>query len=487
MKTFLIFPNQLFEQIPDELRNAGAILFEDPLFFRQYRFHKKKLVLHRATMKFYHDYLIDNEIKAEYFETATTPKLSQLFTQLATDEVKQITTYEFNDYLLERRVRRYCDLHGMQLKTIPSPLFLSDENEIKNFLGDKKHYLMAGFYQKQRKRLDILVNNNEPVGGKWSFDEDNRKKLPAGLTPPKPASFPSNKYVTEAANYVNNNFPDNPGDTSDFSYPVTFHDARTAFSNFLEQRAQNFGIYEDAIHSNETWLYHSVLTPVLNIGLLTPQYVVNEILERAPELKIPLNSLEGFIRQIIGWREFIRGIYLIKGTKQRNSNFFGHTAPIPESFYTGTTGITPVDDSIKKLLTHGYTHHIERLMVLGNFMLLSGFHPEAVYKWFMELFIDSYDWVMVPNIYGMSQYADGGLITTKPYISGSNYILKMSNYPKGNWCPLWDSLYWNFIHKHLEILKLNPRMGMVTNLLQKMDKQKLALHIKTAESWLSNF
>lgn len=433
-------------------------------------------------MKSYQEYLNTNEIRAEYFDTVTIPKLSLLFTSLAKGGVKHVTTYEFNDYLLERRVRRYCELHGMNLKTIPSPLFLSDENEIKNLLGDKKHYLMAGFYQKQRKRLDILMNGNEPVGGKWSFDEDNRKKLPNGVIPPKPASFPTNKYVTEAANYVNQNFPDNPGDTSEFLYPVTFHDAQSSFANFLGTKAQNFGIYEDAIHSSEIWLYHSILSPLLNIGLITPEFVVNEILMRAPELKIPLNSLEGFIRQIIGWREFIRGIYLIKGTQQRKSNFFDHTAQIPESFYTGTTGITPVDDSIKKLLQHGYTHHIERLMILGNFMLLSGFHPDAVYKWFMELFIDSYDWVMVPNIYGMSQYADGGLITSKPYISGSNYILKMSNYTKGNWCAFWDSLYWSFIHTHFDILKQNPRMSMVTNLLQKMDKEKLALHIKTAES-----
>lgn len=481
MKAFIIFPNMLFEKLPGELRNSRVILFEDPLFFRQYRFHKKKLMLHRASMKFYEEYLRNAGISVEYRSTVEFPKLSLLFESLDVAGVREVTTYELNDYLLERRLRRSCEQYGMVLHTIPSPLFLSSEGEIKELLGEKKHYLMAGFYQKQRKHLHILMSGNEPVGGKWSFDEDNRKKLPKGLMPPLPLRLKSNRFVEEAETYVNTHFPGNPGITSEFNYPVTFDDAWEVYNDFLLKRSREFGIYEDAIHSSETWLYHSVLTPALNIGLLTPGFVVNEILERAPELKIPLNSLEGFIRQIIGWREFMRGIYTIKGVEQRNSNFFGHTRHIPDSFYTGTTGIAPVDDSIKKLLNHAYTHHIERLMILGNFMLLSGFDPDSICQWFMEMYIDSYDWVMVPNVYGMSQYADGGLITTKPYISGSNYILKMSNYTKGNWCPVWDGLYWSFIHRHLDTLKQNQRMSMVVNLMQKMDREKLRGHLEVAD------
>lgn len=486
MKVFIIFPTMLFERLPRELREMKVILFEDPLFFRQYRFHKKKLMLHRASMKFYESYLREQGVLVEYRETVSTEKLSGLFESLNKAGIREVTTYEINDYLLERRLRRYREQYGMALRTIPSPLFLSPEAEIRELLGDKKHYLMAGFYQKQRKRLDILMQGNEPTGGKWSFDEDNRKKLPTGLVPPPPLRLRGNRFVEEAETYVNINFPGNPGIASGFNYPVTFDDARAVYNDFLLRRSREFGIYEDAIHSSETWLYHSVLTPALNIGLITPAFAVNEILERAPELKIPLNSLEGFIRQIIGWREFMRGIYIIKGTQERTTNFFGYTRPIPDSFYTGTTGIAPVDDSIKKLLNHAYTHHIERLMILGNFMLLSGFDPDGVYQWFMEMYIDSYDWVMVPNVYGMSQCADGGLITTKPYISGSNYILKMSNYTKGNWCPVWDGLYWSFIHRHLDTLKRNQRMSMVVNLLQKMDPAKLRGHLEVASNFLDS-
>ncbi|GJQ31909.1 MAG: cryptochrome/photolyase family protein [Ignavibacteriaceae bacterium] len=486
MKAFIIFSNMLFEKLPGELRGSRVIIFEDPLFFRQYRFHKKKLMLHRASMKFYKEYLRGLGISVEYRSTVEFPKLALLFESLNASGVREVTTYELNDYLLERRLRRYCEQYGMALHTIPYSQFLSSEPEIRELLGEKKHYLMAGFYQKQRKRLDILMSGNEPVGGKWSFDEDNRKKLPNGLVPPPPLKLKSNRFVEEAATYVNIHFSANPGTTSSFNFPVTFDDAREVYDDFLLRRSREFGIYEDAIHSSETWLYHSVLTPALNVGLLTPEFVVNEILERAPELKIPLNSLEGFIRQIIGWREFMRGIYIIKGVEQRKSNFFGHTRPIPDSFYTGTTGITPVDDSINKLLNHAYTHHIERLMILGNFMLLGGFEPDGIYQWFMEMYIDSYDWVMVPNVYGMSQYADGGLITTKPYISGSNYILKMSNYSKGNWCPVWDGLYWSFIHRHFNTLKQNQRMSMVVNLLQRMDREKLKGHLEVAGRFLDS-
>ena len=486
MKTFIIFPNMLFEKLPRELREQKVIIFEDPLFFRQFRFHKKKLMLHRASMKFYEEYLRGLGVPVEYRSTVEYSKLSLLFESLNSSDVREVTTYELNDYLLERRLRKYCGQYGMVLKTIPSPLFLSSEAEIRKLLGDKKHYLMAGFYQKQRKRLDILMSGTEPVGGKWSFDEDNRKKLPDGLVPPPPLELRSNRFVEEAEAYVNTNFGGNPGVTSGINYPVTFDDAREVYNDFLLRPSREFGIYEDAIHSSETWLYHSVLTPAMNIGLLTPEYVVNEMLERAPELKIPLNSLEGFIRQIIGWREFMRGIYIIKGVEQRKSNFFGHSRHIPDSFYTGTTGIAPVDDSIKKLLNHAYTHHIERLMILGNFMLLSGFEPDGIYQWFMEMYIDSYDWVMVPNVYGMSQYADGGLITTKPYISGSNYILKMSNYTKGNWCQVWDGLYWSFIHRHFDTLKQNQRMSMVVNLLQKMDREKLRGYLEVAGRFLDS-
>jgi deoxyribodipyrimidine photolyase-related protein len=211
---------------------------------------------------------------------------------------------------------------------------------------------------------------------------------------------------------------------------------------------------------------------MLNIGLLTPLQVIETSLQYAEQNNIPFNSVEGFVRQIIGWREFIRGIYVVKGSEERTRNYWQFNKKIPASFYNGTTGIEPIDVVIKKVLKTGYCHHIERLMILGNFMLLNEYHPDEVYQWFMELFIDSYDWVMVPNVYGMSQFADGGLMASKPYISGSSYVLKMSHYKKGDWCDTWDALFWEFMNKQRAFFSSNPRLGMLLKTYDKMSEEK---------------
>jgi deoxyribodipyrimidine photolyase-related protein len=226
------------------------------------------------------------------------------------------------------------------------------------------------------------------------------------------------------------------------------------------------------------------LSPLINIGLLTPQQVLDETLRYAEKASIPINSVEGFVRQIIGWREFIYQVYARAGSKQRTRNYWGFKRTIPASFYDGTTGIVPLDDAIQKLQQTGYNHHIERLMIIGNFMLLCEFDPNQVYQWFMEMYVDAYDWVMVPNVYGMTQFADGGLMTTKPYISGSNYILKMSNYPKGEWQAIWDGLFWRFMHVHRSFFLQNPRLGMLVKTFDKMPETKKTIHLSNAESYL---
>ena len=224
---------------------------------------------------------------------------------------------------------------------------------------------------------------------------------------------------------------------------------------------------------------------MINIGLLEPLDVVLRAVHFAEKNNIPINSTEGFVRQIIGWREFIRGMYQCKGSYSRTKNFWSFKRKIPKCFYDGTTGIDPIDNTIKTILKTGYCHHIERLMVLGNFMLLCEIEPDDVYKWFMELFIDAYDWVMVPNVYGMSLFADGGLFSTKPYISSSNYIRKMSNYKCGEWCEIWDGLFWRFIIKNESVFKMNPRTNMMVNLFKKMEETKKIKHLKIAEDFLS--
>ena len=212
---------------------------------------------------------------------------------------------------------------------------------------------------------------------------------------------------------------------------------------------------------------------------------LDAVLTHARETNIPLNSLEGFVRQLIGWREFMRETYSDLGVTMRTSNHWSHHRRIPQSFYTGETGIEPIDDVIQRVLKTGYCHHIERLMTLGGFMFLCEFHPDEIYRWFMEMFVDSYDWVMTPNVYAMSQHADGGLITTKPYFSGSSYIRKMSNYSKGPWCQVWDALYWRWIWNHVDDLSKNRRWSMMCAMVKKMDPVKRQGHLDTAESFLA--
>jgi deoxyribodipyrimidine photolyase-related protein len=303
---------------------------------------------------------------------------------------------------------------------------------------------------------------------------------------PPPVALPvADADWTEACAYVAAHFPGNPGQLDlQPRYPTDRTGALAWLDAFLQERFADFGIYEDALVAQESILHHSVLTPMLNVGLLTPDEVIEAAIHHGAQHAIPLNSVEGFVRQVLGWREFIRAVYLLRGREERTRNFWGFTRPIPAAYWTGETGIPPVDIVIRKVLATGYCHHIERLMVLGNWMLLQEFDPDEVYRWFMALFMDAYDWVMVPNVYGMSQFADGGLMSTKPYISGSNYLVKMGDFAKGPWQQTWDGLFWRFMDRQRVFFGGNPRLGMLLQTLDKMDADKRRAHMRAAEEGL---
>ena len=485
---FIVFPHQLFEDF-ELLNNADEVyLVEEYLYFNQYKFHKQKLVFHRASMKYYESYLKEKNIKVSYIEAKSTNNdIRNLITFLHSQLVTKLYYYDVCDYLLAKRINRTCLKLNIELYKFESLLFINSTVDLELYFGTKSKYFQADFYMHQRKKLNILLDiNKKPVGGKWSYDSDNRLKYPKDKAAPE-IQFPTeNDYYHEAITYVEKNFSNNYGSISKtFIYATTHQESRDWLKQFLKNRFQEFGPYEDAIVANEVVLHHSVITPMLNVGLLTPMQVINEATIYGATNEVELNSVEGFIRQIIGWREFIRGVYVYKGTQERTTNFWGFTKKIPNSFYNGTTGIEPIDHTIKKIIATGYCHHIERLMLLGNFMLLCEFDPDEVYKWFMELFIDSYDWVMVANVYGMSQFADGGLMATKPYISGSSYVLKMSNFKKGNWCPIWDGLFWHFMDRQRLFFKSNPRIGMLVNVFDKMDSNKKEQHLSLAQKFLN--
>lgn len=484
----LIFPHQLFSESP-LLENGNEVyLIEEYLFFKQYSFHKQKIAFHRATMKFYQSYLEGLGITVHYIDSNNELSDIRQFTkEIQHQSITEIQVLNPTDDWLERRVQSLAEL--CEVKWHENPQFLNKKEELTPFFRpDKKSFFQTTFYKQQRKKRNILLDENkQPIGGKWTYDSENRKKYPKKKTPPAIHFPPRNDFWDEAFEYTNSHFGENLGSISkDRLYPITHQEAKDWLEQFLTIRFYDFGAYEDAIVKEYSILNHSVLSPLINVGLIRPEEVIKRSLAFAEEENIPINSTEGFIRQIIGWREFTRGMYVCKGRFSRTRNFWKFDRKIPKSFYDGTTGIPPIDDTIKKILKTGYCHHIERLMILGNFMLLCEFDPDEVYRWFMELFIDAYDWVMVPNVYGMCLFADGGTFATKPYIGGSNYIKKMSNYGKGDWENTWNGLFWSFIAKHEDFFRSNPRLSMMVHLYNKMPEEKRQAHMEHANLFIED-
>lgn len=463
MKAFVIYPHQLYEPLQIYFSDSDYIfLAEEYLYFRQYNFHPLKIKFHTESMKAYEseleEYLLKQKINARivYIKSKELDTTEKLISILKDEyKVSSITTFDPTDDYLKTHTKKECDKLDVKLEYLSSPNFIFTESEIKNFFSPDKNgkqkFFMNSFYIFARKKLNILIEDGEPIGGKWSHDAENRKKIPRG------ESVPSE---------------------DDFKWGNTRDGAEKVLEIFLKDRFFNFGDYEDAIVSDKNFLYHSTISPYLNVGLLDPKNVVEKVLDyyKKNQETVKLATVEGFVRQIIGWREYMRAVYILKGVEIRNKNFFTNGKKsenkLPYTFWTEETGNLVVDATIKKTIKYAYNHHIERLMILGNYMLLKEYNTDDVYKWFMEMYIDAYDWVMVPNVYSMSQYADGGLITTKPYVSGSAYILKMSDYKKdGTWDREWDELYWNFIYKNREIFKNNFRMSMMVNMaIKKFEK-----------------
>jgi len=488
----LIFPHQLFARHPVMGEKPEKVfLVEDTLFFLDQQYpmcmHRQKLAYHRETLDVFRSTL-EKKVDLQSIGWANKKSsLPSLFKRLVVDGFERVVLCDVHDYALRKRIKISAEKNNIDLRWLDTPMFLNTQAENTDYRSGKKRWFMKDFYQWQRRRFNVLMDGDQPAGGKWSFDEDNRKKLPKKLLPDLPA-LPKLKTANtrkDAVTFVDKHFNNNVGAVDAAYYPSSHTTAARWLDTFLEQRFELFGPYEDAIVENESWLYHSVMTPMLNTGLLTPKQVLDKTLDAAETYKTPIASVEGFVRQIIGWREFMRATYEDLSVTMRTTNYWNHTRSMPNAFYTATTGIEPVDNTIERILETGYCHHIERLMVLGGFMFLCEVHPDDIYRWFMEMFIDSYDWVMVPNVYAMSQHADGGAITTKPYFSGSNYILKMSHYKKGEWCAIWDALFWRWILNNKEKLSGNHRWSMMCKNAQRMDAEKVKQVQQTANAFLA--
>lgn len=480
----LILGNQLFDPkffLDKEIDPKKTVFFirEDRELASYYQFHKHKIIFFFAAMRTYKDeleslgYTVHYE---EFDETLNTTKKAgfekALDAFINKNKIESAFGFEIEDKFFEDRILKFFSTKKINFKTWQSPMFLTTRKDFEAYLKSSRRPFMKTFYESQRKRLKILMDGNRPRGGAWSFDSENRLALPKDKKTPSLPKVELTKNIKVVSKLVDNHFSKHPGEVEDFWLPVDRKNSKKWLNSFLVDRLKEFGPYEDAIAPHSEFVFHSVLTPFLNCGLLTPAEIINETIKFSEKNDVPLASLEGFIRQVIGWREFIRGIYQNYSDKQETTNFWKHEKKLTSSWYEGNTGIPPLDETIRRAKKRGYAHHIERLMIVGSIMLLLEVDPHEAHRWFMEMFIDSSDWVMGPNVYGMALFSDGGIFATKPYICGSNYLRKMGGYPKADWCDGVDGLYWQFIKKHESFFLKNPRSSMMARSCQKISKER---------------
>ncbi|ROR66622.1 cryptochrome/photolyase family protein [Agrococcus jenensis] len=468
MKAALILGTQLLERHPafDDDEIDELFLVESAALFDRLPYHQHKIVLVLSAMRHMVDRLEREGRTVRTVRLGDGLSFAEGVTRLIERHgAEGIAWMRAADRGVDRRIDRIAARAGMRTRRWADRAFLTPEPELDAWFRDHPRARMEDFYRWQRQRTGILMEGESPAGGRWNYDVDNREPLPKGGIdiPPVPRREPD-AITLEVIDEVRERFPDHPGDARDFWLPVTHEDARAWLGAFVDERLPEFGRFEDAMAADEPVLFHSVLTPSLNLGLLTPHDVVDAVLEASGD--VPLPSLEGFVRQVIGWREYMRGMYRAH-PELDGANALGLTRELEPWWYTGD-GIpdelpVPVRTVLERVLRHGYAHHIERLMVLGNWFLLEGYAPASVNRWFLSLFVDAYEWVMVPNVFGMSQFADGGMVGTKPYVSGGAYLQRM-----GRWWPsaraakesAFTDGYWDFLQRHEAVLKGNPRLAL---------------------------
>ena len=485
MNLFFILGNQLFPLKYLERYKKDNIFYmaEDYELCTYEKHHKQKILLFLSSMRSYSDSLKRNKFKIEYSKIDSKEfkdnYLIKIKNIIKKRKIKEISSFEIEDKFLEKKLKSFFLRSKIKWNIIKTPMFLNSREDFKNYLSKSKKPFMSTFYKGVRRQSGILIGaNSEPVGGKWSFDDENRNKLPKNISVPKFPKLYETKHTKMLKPIIEKIFTKHPGNIKDFWFATEYLSVIKLLNFFLEKKINLFGDYEDAVSQKDNILFHSSLSPYLNLGLITPEIVINKILDFHKKNKIKMNSLEGYIRQVIGWREFMRGIYQEYSNEMESKNFFKQNRSMKSSWYKGNTGLPPLDYAIKNALRNGWSHHIERLMILSNIMNLCEIKPIYVYKWFMEMFVDSSDWVMVPNVYGMGLYSDGGIFATKPYICGSSYILKMMDFKKGEWCNTMDGLYWRFINRNRNFFLKNPRLSMMVRVFDKMkqDRKKLILY-----------
>jgi deoxyribodipyrimidine photolyase-related protein len=415
---------------------------------------------------------------------------------LATSEYERFEYQHPDEYRVAHDLAQLCTRIPVTSAAVSSEHFLTDLGFFQDVFKGHKRYVMELFYRAVRTRYDILMDGGKPLGERWNFDSENRQKLPASLTPPPPLTFSHDAQSIVATITALEIKTLGTCDAANFPWPVTRTEALSVLEYFCEHLLPQFGSYQDAMHTQHPFLFHSRLSFSLNVKHLTPLEVINAAIKAFKKKKgaISLAQVEGFVRQIAGWREFMRGVYWAHMPKYKTLNVLGADRPLPHYFWDAKTKMNCIHHAVSQSLSEGYAHHIQRLMVTGNFSILTGINPDEVDAWYLGIYIDALEWVQLPNTRGMSQFADGGIVGTKPYTSSAQYINKMSNYCSGchykykerigeRACPF-NSLYWDFLIRHSETLANNPRIGMGYQLLKKMSETDIKAIKKQAQSVL---
>jgi deoxyribodipyrimidine photolyase-related protein len=469
---------------------------------RQLRYHQQKLAFVYAAMRHRAQELRRDGWEVDYRTLDETETFAAgLEAHLRQYHPERLVIMAPNDHATSQTLPALVRDAGLPLKILPSTMFLTAREEFASWAGQRRRLLMEQHYRRLRRKLGILMDTTgEPIGGAWNFDAENRKpykefaKLPPQERPRPLPQVPPDPITLGAIENVERHFPGHPGRASGLWLPTHRAGALQWLRHFIDERLPGFGPWEDVMAAEEPALFHSVLSPFLNIGLLTPAECVEAAVVAWEDGRAPLASVEGFIRQIIGWREFVNGVYWLRMPGYTELNELGAQRPLPSWAYTGETQMNCVGTTIRQALATGYNHHIQRLMILGNYFLLGGYRPSEVLRWYNELYLDAYDWVMAANVIGMVLHADGGFMATKPYAAGPAYIHKMSNYCAGcryqpaaktgpDACPF-HALYWNFYVRHAARFSANPRVAVITSACQKKSPAERQALQQAADTFL---
>ena len=447
------------------------------------RHHKKKIAFLFSAMRHFADELKGSGWRVDYRklddEDNSGSLTGELERAIKKHKPKRIVVTEPGEWRVLKAVESWEDKFGLPVEIYEDTRFISSSDEFKEWAKGRKQLRMEYFYREMRRKTGLLMDGDDPEGKRWNFDQENRKPAKADLFMPAPKRFEPDQTTKDVLSLVGERFSDHFGDLEPFWFAVTRKDAEAAFDHFVKEALPSFGDFQDAMLIDERYLFHSVTSLYLNCGLLDPLDICRLVEDAYKKGNVPLNAAEGFIRQIIGWREYVRGIYWLKMPGYVEENFFGHDRPVPDFYWTAETDMACLRAAVTQTKEEAYAHHIQRLMVTGNFAMLAGIDPRALHEWYLIVYADAYEWVELPNTLGMSQFGDGGLLASKPYAASGAYINRMSDYCKScaydvkqrtgeKACPF-NALYWDFLARNRKKLGDNRRMGPIYRTYDKFD------------------